>query len=145
MKTSDLPLSVRAKLPARKASHLPAMAGVVPFTFTLPIQTVNPLNRRDHWAAKAKRASQERTVTHATLWGKRPPTLPATVTLTRLAPRVMDTDGLAASFKAIRDGVQDAYAVDDGSELFRWRYRQEHAKRYAVRIEIVARKTGGAR
>lgn len=150
MKTSDLPLSLRAKLPPRQGSHYPALAGKAarPFSLELRLKTVNPLNKREHWATRAKRAKNERYVTG--MWLKvrsafTPfPALPATVTLTRLAPRVMDSDGLAASFKAVRDGVQDAYGVDDGSDLFRWEYRQEKSKTYAVRIDIAGREGGAS-
>jgi hypothetical protein len=51
-------------------------------------------------------------------------------------------DGLNASFKAIRDGIQDAYAVDDSSPLFRWEYRQQKAKTYGVCIEVAPAPAG---
>lgn len=58
------------------------------------------------------------------------------VTLTRLGPRKLDSDNLAGSFKAIRDGVADALGIDDGSELIQWEYRQEKSKECSVVIEI---------
>ncbi|MBE0568400.1 MAG: hypothetical protein IH577_01830 [Deltaproteobacteria bacterium] len=62
----------------------------------------------------------------------------AAVTLTRIAPRALDTDNLASGLKAIRDGVADALEIDDGSSLIEWRYAQEKGKpgEYAVRVEI---------
>ncbi len=52
----------------------------------------------------------------------------------------MDTDGLAASFKAIRDGIADDIGMDDGSNFYEWIYTQEIGKEYAVRITIEERK-----
>lgn len=104
---------------------------------SLPFKTVSVLNVREHWAKKARRVKTERNVTQMMV-----KTLPITrrisyvVTLTRLAPRKLDGDNLAGSFKAIRDGVADALGLDDGDENIEWRYRQEKAKQYGVTIEI---------
>jgi hypothetical protein len=67
------------------------------------------------------------------------------ITLTRIAPRVLDTDNLASGLKAVRDGVADALGVNDGSSRLTWRYAQERGKprEYAVRVEIQAVPTGG--
>lgn len=59
-----------------------------------------------------------------------------TITLTRLAPRSLDTDNLQRALKAIRDGVADALGVDDGDARLRWRYAQEQARDYGVRISV---------
>lgn len=68
------------------------------------------------------------------------------ITLTRIAPRALDTDNLASGLKAIRDGVADALGVDDGSSRIQWRYAQERGKpgEYAVRVEIGAVHGDGA-
>jgi hypothetical protein len=60
------------------------------------------------------------------------------ITLTRIAPGVLDTDNLASALKAVRDGVADALRVDDGSSRVAWRYAQERGKprQYAVRVAI---------
>lgn len=112
----------------------------------LAIQTVNPLNRREHFHTRAKRSKEERENIYRSLLvmarGSGPlPPLPVTVTLTRVGPRLMDVgDGLNASFKAIRDGIQDAYGVDDGSDLFDFRYEQEKSKAYGIRIHVMAKR-----
>lgn len=64
-----------------------------------------------------------------------------TVTLTRIALRKLDDDNLSRSFKAIRDQIADQMGINDGSDLFTWKYAQERGtpKQYAVRIEIDAR------
>jgi hypothetical protein len=60
------------------------------------------------------------------------------ITLTRIAPRALDTDNLSSGLKAVRDGVADALNVDDGSSHIQWRYAQERSKpgEYAVRVAI---------
>lgn len=106
-------------------------------TLSLPIRTINTANRREHWAARAKRAKSHR---HAAFYAVRQssPTKRTryTVTLTRIGKRRMDDDGLAISFKAVRDGIADALGIDDGSERIAWRYAQEIGKQYGVRIVI---------
>jgi len=108
---------------------------------TLPIRTVNALNAREHWAKRAKRARQERYRAgwYCAVFGS--PSLPLTVTLTRVSPRKMDDDGSIASLKNIRDGVADHLGVDDGSDLIAWKYAQRKGKpkEYAVEIEIESR------
>lgn len=65
------------------------------------------------------------------------PSLPATVTLTRLGPRRLDPDNLAASFKACQDSIAAWIGVDDGSPLYVWTYAQEKSDVYGLRIEVV--------
>lgn len=48
----------------------------------------------------------------------------------------MDFDGLVNSLKSVRDAVARHYDVDDGSDLYRWEYKQERGKEYAVVIMI---------
>lgn len=66
------------------------------------------------------------------------PPLPARITLTRVGrgTRPMDFDGLVNSLKSVRDAVARHYDVDDGSDLYRWEYKQERGKEYAVVIMI---------
>jgi hypothetical protein len=72
------------------------------------------------------------------------------VTLTRLAPsRGLDDDNLAASLKAVRDGVADALGLaEDRDPRVTWRYAQANGRAvlglpsgYGVRIEIERRTT----
>lgn len=117
---------------------------------TLPLKVLNESNRRDHWAPRARRTKQARETVglvvgahlRATGPGLR---LPVVVTLTRIAPRNLDSDGVVSSMKACRDGVADALGVDDGDERVEWRYSQRRQTRgditlvrgygVAVRIE----------
>jgi hypothetical protein len=65
--------------------------------------------------------------------------MPCSITLTRIAPRRLDSDNLARSLKAVRDGIADAIGVDDGDPRLEWRYAQEQGavREYAVRVEVV--------
>lgn len=124
-------------------------------TAGLPIYARSEPNTRGHWSARHKRAAEQRAATGLMLnlarWAITE-TLNAdpakqsrlTVTLTRVRPikpkaRALDTDNLAASLKAVRDGVADAIGLDDGSPRLVWRYAQATAADYAVRVVI----TGG--
>lgn len=106
------------------------------------LRTMNPLNRREHWTARSKRVKAERKVTALALRNMAIPTLPAVVTLTREAVRAMDTDGLAASFKGVRDQIADWLQIDDANPLIEWRYAQRKAKGFHVLIEIQGKGNG---
>ena len=94
-----------------------------PHTFELPITAVSEANRRDHWATKARRVKLHRNTAYA-LCPAFP--LPCVVTLTRVAPRMIDQhDNLPASLKACVDGIAQRLGVDDRSPLVVWRYGQK--------------------
>lgn len=109
---------------------------------TREITVVSEANRRDHWARKARRAKQQRTMASWLVRGfwfldkSKKPTMPLVITLTRLGARTLDSDNLAGSFKAVRDGIADALGVNDGSKDLDWRYRQAHDKPAGIRIQI---------
>lgn len=108
----------------------------------VPVRVTSTPNERLHWSAKAKRVKDQRSASFIALRAayRDPPAWPRIkVTLTRIAPRVMDSDNLAAGFKGIRDGVADFLKIDDGSDRVTWDYRQMRGapKEYAARIEIV--------
>jgi crossover junction endodeoxyribonuclease RusA len=108
----------------------------------LPIRTWSEANARVHWATRARRAREQRRAARicvrAALARSLAPPLPLTVTLTRLAPKRLDTDNLAISLKAVRDGVADALGLDDGDERLVWRYAQERLRpgHYGIRVEV---------
>src|SRR3990167_81795 len=101
----------------------------------LPIRTVSESNQREHWAQKAKRAKAQRSETyhHAlNAWGRLSPSIgrfPLQITLTRIAPRALDSDNLAGALKAVQDGVADWLAGEYGQGQDRqagllWRYKE---------------------
>lgn len=92
----------------------------------LGIRIESEANRREHWRVKANRTKAQRKVAYWALWdagfidGKPP----ITITLTRIAPRKLDSDNLAGGFKAARDGIADWLGIDDGHPSLTWLYAQ---------------------
>src|SRR5262245_44239389 len=78
------------------------------------LRTVSEANKREHWAAKARRAKQQRIATFRWLQHLLPRHTQAPdqlhITLTRVAPRALDDDNAQAALKAVRDGVSDYLA-----------------------------------
>lgn len=118
----------------------------------LPVRVISEANQRGHWAGGAERARSQRFLAalavKAYLRNCRPLALPAVITLTRLAPRKLDSDNLARAFKAVRDGIADALGIEDGDERLEWRYAQHQREKggtcpdvvngYGIRIRIEA-------
>lgn len=98
-------------------------------------------NMRYHWSVRARAAKLHRETTQ---WALKKEALmvgttgPLKITITRIAPRTLDTDNLAISAKFVRDGVADWLRRNDGDPLIDWQYRQEKATYYAARIRIEA-------
>lgn len=108
---------------------------------TLPLRIQSTMNFREHWAAKAKRAKLHRTTAFTVLRAEalfKGTTGPVTVTITRIAPRLLDDDNAIAGCKNVRDGIADWLGRDDGDPLVSWRYCQEKGKEYAVRVRVEA-------
>lgn len=108
----------------------------------IPVRIESTPNKREHWAAKAKRTAIHRASAFYALRqiSKVPPALlRMRVRLTRVAPRAMDSDNLAAGFKAVRDGIADWLGIDDGSSRIVWEYSQTKGgvREYAVKVQIV--------
>lgn len=105
----------------------------------LPIRTTSEANAHEHWRVRQKRAKAQRQAAMIgvlTAWHRLALTLPAIVTMTRYGRRELDSDNLAGSFKHIRDGIADAFGVDDRDQRYTWVVRQERSKHYGIRIEI---------
>lgn len=104
----------------------------------VPIRTVNGTNAREHWGDKQRRARKEREAVAWLLAGKPKPVLPCRVVLTRTGPnrRAMDSDGLQAALKHVRDQVAEWLGADDANPGIVWGYWQERGREYSVRIEV---------
>ena len=70
--------------------------------------------------------------------GKNNEPVPLVITITRVGPRELDTDNLAASAKHIRDGIADWLGINDRLKLLRWEYAQERGapKEYGVKVRV---------
>ena len=109
----------------------------------MPIKTVSEPNNRDHWRTKADRSYYQRiaarfyVVSH--IW-RRPLPLPLRITLTRIGPRSLDSDNLAAALKAVRDGVMDGlgHSSDADSDSLQWVYDQRRGAsgEFAVEVKV---------
>jgi crossover junction endodeoxyribonuclease RusA len=112
----------------------------------LPIRIISEANSRQHWRKAAARKKEHRAMARAILQQHNRPDEGGSfiITLTRIAPRVLDDDNLASGFKAARDGVADWLGIDDGSPRLSWRYGQrkskpgEYAAEVAVQWEVAA-------
>lgn len=111
---------------------------------TYPEKIVSEANQREHWRPKAARAKLHRVNAWAAMrqaggFIGAPELLgPLRITMTRIAPRELDSDNLASGFKASRDGVADWLGIDDGDKRLTWEYQQRKGmpKQYAVEIRV---------
>lgn len=120
---------------------------MTPFRIVLPLRLriVSELNQRGHWAKHSARKAEHRGMCRmhlsqalalrARLFES---VMPCSVTLTRIAPRELDTDNLAGAFKACRDGIADALGVKDNDPRVAWVYEQTKGepREYAIRIVV---------
>lgn len=107
------------------------------------LKTVSVLNKRWHWAVRAKHIAHERgAIRLAVLAGNSKwPILPVTVTLCRVAPRYLDSDNLAGALKAVRDEVAESiWEIDDRDERVEWRYEQRLGAKKEYAVEISAKR-----
>lgn len=105
----------------------------------LELRTYNTANCRWHWAKKAKYAKECRQAAYFAARGdgiRSAPEGAFVVRLVRIGKRLMDSDGLAISFKGIRDGLAAAMGIDDGDQRIDWQYSQQIGKAYGVIITI---------
>lgn len=118
---------------------------------TLPIKTTNPLNGQTGNSRVASVIrSRARAEQHATAFMLVAAALKMrldlrdgvdryVVTLTRVSAGTMDTDGLAASQKGVRDGIAAALKIDDGDThrlTFRYEQRKGPQKKHSVEVLI---------
>lgn len=110
----------------------------------LPLRTKSLANEHAHWRVRAKRAGAERYTTNVCWYdgGNRrlEPDECALVTLTRIAPRDLDSDNLPPSMKSVRDELAACLGLDDRNPRIVWHYQQRRAEkgqeRYAVDVLV---------
>jgi hypothetical protein len=125
----------------RPAEVRPGEAGG--FVVTLPLRLVSQLNAREHWAKRHKRETEHRKLAMmlvAMAMKAYRPAGPWRVVITRIAPRPFDGDNMQGAAKGVRDGVADAFGIDDkdGGQVW-WGYDQRRGKprEYAVTITVL--------
>jgi len=124
-----------AKARRAKEQRAAVTAAVIDAGATVYLQVVKPKKKTAKPKAVARWGLPAPTMRLA------PPTLPCAVTMTRIAPRVLDDDNLARSAKAVRDQLAELLAIDDRDPRVAWRCEQERggAHEYAVKVRIEPR------
>lgn len=133
--------SAKGRKPRRKKPPMIRQASYADGVLYMPIKTVSESNARDYWRTKADRAYYQRIAAkfHVMTHVRQRP-LPLQITLTRIGPRHLDSDNLAAALKAVRDGVMDGlgHADDKDSDSLRWVYGQRRglSGEYGVEVKV---------
>ena len=101
-------------------------------------------NLREHWRTRAKRAKEQRLMGRLMASGSMRLFFLQSegllfIRFVRVAPRPLDDDNCAFAFKAVRDGVADAFGVSDNHPRIHWEYAQERGKPSQIRIECEIR------
>lgn len=110
--------------------------------FDAPIKTISEANCRDHWRVKSqRRKEQQQTVTGMLINALRgrQVALPCVVRLTRVGPKVLDSDNLQSAFKATRDAIARKLGVDDGDERIKFEYDQTPIGEYSYNVIVEIR------
>lgn len=122
------------------------MTGVMTsFAFEMPIAVVSEANLRDNRFVHSRRVRQQRELAGKYCkmrLGRREWPGRYRIVLTRLKgyrQRDYDDDNLRPAFKAVRDGIAQYLAIDDGSKRLTWEYRQEKGGKPGVRVFIEER------
>lgn len=108
------------------------------YSVRLPIKLVSIANAGEHFQERRRRVRAEHDMVNQAIKAiKRRdlPHLPVKVTITRIGPRLLDSDNCTISAKGIRDAIAALYGWDDGSDRYTWDVRQEKGE-YGVRVEI---------
>ncbi len=101
--------------------------------------TTTEANAKGHWRGKASRAKHQRgtaALMARVKLGARCP-VPRLVRITRISPRVLDSDNLASALKHLRDGIADVVCGGDDSDARGcvWLVAQERGP-VGVRVEV---------
>lgn len=147
-------IAPKTKKPKKKRPPPPPrVVGDVVFPFFRRLEgfrLVSGMNAHEPHFVRHRRVELERMTVRAAL-GLCPPAppFPLVVTVTRVAPGVLDTDNLASAAKTLRDmvawwlGVDDGKAERDGRVL--WQVAQRKAGKGAYHTEIDIRAAGAPR
>jgi len=116
--------------------------------YSIPVKVKSEANMREHHMAKYRRSKAQKnaaylmTVTEAKPY--REPKSSITVAMIRgygKRGKKMDSDNLARSMKACRDGIASGLCIDDCSDLIDWQYAQRQGDTDRVEVVIAERVT----
>lgn len=115
-------------------------SSTITVSMPLRIESLNFLHGM-HWAKRASLTKMHRTYAWAAMReADTAPRLmgPVVITLTRVAPRLIDTDNAIGGLKACRDGIADWLGVPDNDPRVTWLYdqRKGEPKKYAVEVVV---------
>lgn len=90
------------------------------------IKLVSEANTREHWRKRNERKKAQQ-LEFMVEWRRHKPRvqLPAVITFTRYANKMMDEDNLAGAFKHVQDQLARELKIDDGDRSrVTWKYTQ---------------------
>lgn len=115
----------------------------------IPIKIASEANNNDHWRLKSKRHMIQKAIVRSYMKLLRLPELPATITMTRYAPRPYDDDNIRSAFKYVRDAVSEHILGEidgkkyqagraDNDPRLNWVYAQEKTvqEEYYITIQV---------
>ncbi len=108
------------------------------FVIELPLQLVSEANQRGNWRGHDRRHAAHRMAGRAAMrFCALDKAAIKSVTITRLAPRLLDDDNATGSAKSCRDGIADAIGRGDGPKCgIKWSVEQKQSAAYGARIEV---------
>lgn len=107
--------------------------------FDVPVKTVSVANKREHWAARAKRAKTHRQsakITALVAGARGYATGEISVLMVRVGAKRLDDDNIYSALKAVRDGIADALGRDDGDTQIHWATPGQEVGAPSVRVRI---------
>ena len=109
--------------------------------FNIPGHLPSRANERVHWRQRRRLSKSQRDIAHWHVLINRDPSvplqMPLAVTMVRVSPRLLDDDNLATAFKNVRDGIADAFGVDDSpSGPIEWTCAQRKGSPACAEIQI---------
>lgn len=107
-------------------------------TVFIPVRTVSESNAHEHWRVRQKRAKEQRAFAKMFVAGSPRLPMPIMAKLSRVSPRLLDDDNLRGALKHVRDGIADAYGVDDRGPSIKWEYDQRKGKEAGVEVRFEA-------
>ena len=111
-------------------------------TLLLPLRLPSAANLRENWRVRHRRVKAQRQLVAVYIGGKPAPALPVVVTLTRVAPRALDSDNLQSAFKGIRDEVAKWLGFPDNDPRIRWDYAQRKGGVGEYAVVVTVERTG---